>query len=125
MNEIVQFIRDNNWAAIIKERQESGLTIKQWCAENNVSEGAYYYRLKRLRAQLIRSVHIHNEDLPAELPVNNAPPAPAFVRVPDSVTSTGSFNAALQLRKGGTIIEVSNDASDGILALMKEVMLNA
>ena len=42
MNEIVQFIRDNNWAAIIKERQESGLTIIQWCAENNVSEGAYY-----------------------------------------------------------------------------------
>ena len=125
MNEIVQFIRDNNWAAIIKERQESGLTIKQWCAENNVSEGAYYYRLKRLRAQLISSVHIHSEDLPAELPVNNAPPAHAFVRVPDSVTSTGSFNAALRLRKGGTIIEVSNDASDGILSLMKEVMLNA
>ncbi len=37
------------WAALIKEREESGLTIKEWCKERNVKESKYYYWLKTLR----------------------------------------------------------------------------
>ena len=54
MNELEQSIRTNNWAAIIQECQGSGQTIKQWCTENNISEGAYYYRLRQLREKLLQ-----------------------------------------------------------------------
>jgi hypothetical protein len=34
---------------MILARQESGLTVKQWCKANGLSENTYYYRTKRLR----------------------------------------------------------------------------
>ena len=80
MNEIVKAMRNNNWAAIIQERQNSGQTIKQWCTENNVSEGAYYYRLHKLREQMIHAAQT------ASAP--DSPDTPEFVRVPDPVMHT-------------------------------------
>ena len=115
MNEIVQSIRTNNWAAIIQEQKRSGLSIRQWCSDNNISEGTFYYRLRQLREMLIRSMQ----------PVSqNAQPSdePVFVKVPDSITAGTSQGVALKIRKGTTIIEVSNDASDRICSLLKEVL---
>ena len=28
---------------VIRARTESGLTVSEWCQENNFSEGSYYY----------------------------------------------------------------------------------
>lgn len=39
MNEIVQ-VRMNNWAALIKARQESGQTVKEWCSNNDININA-------------------------------------------------------------------------------------
>ena len=48
MNEVMQ-IRAASWAAMIKQRNDSGLTIREWCAANGIQESVYYYRLNRLR----------------------------------------------------------------------------
>ena len=48
MNEVMQ-IRAASWAAMIKQRNDSGLTVKEWCAANAIQESVYYYRLNRLR----------------------------------------------------------------------------
>ena len=37
------------WLGIIKERQDSGLTVKAWCRQNNIRQSAYYYWLRRIR----------------------------------------------------------------------------
>ncbi len=37
------------WAGRISERNKSGMTIKEWCAENSFSERAYHYWLKQVR----------------------------------------------------------------------------
>ena len=34
---------------MLHERQESGLSVKDWCLEQGISEHSYYYRLRRLR----------------------------------------------------------------------------
>lgn len=36
-------------AALIKERMDSGMIIKEWCHERNIKESQYYYWLKTLR----------------------------------------------------------------------------
>lgn len=41
--------RKEQWARLIQECQNSGLTIKNWCSQNGVSEHAYYYWLRRIR----------------------------------------------------------------------------
>ena len=35
MNEVMQ-IRAASWAAMIKQRNDSGLTIREWCAANDI-----------------------------------------------------------------------------------------
>lgn len=41
--------RLQNWAQIIRERQESGLTNKEFCAQRGITEKKYYYWLRRVR----------------------------------------------------------------------------
>lgn len=45
MNEVVE-VRMASWQAMVQERNASGLSIKEWCAANNVSESQYYHRLR-------------------------------------------------------------------------------
>ena len=34
---------------MLRQRKESGLSVKGWCLEQGISEHSYYYRLRRLR----------------------------------------------------------------------------
>ena len=36
-------LRLAQWAGIIKEQKESGLTVKDWCNQNGITKDAYYY----------------------------------------------------------------------------------
>lgn len=40
MDEIMQ-IQMGNWVVLIQQRMDSGLTVKEWCTQNNVSQAAY------------------------------------------------------------------------------------
>ena len=37
------------WAEIIRERNESGKSIRMWCKENSIVEKTYYYWQRQLR----------------------------------------------------------------------------
>ena len=47
LNELtpVQQVRMQNWIEIIRQCQSSGLTNKERCEQNGVSEKSYYYHL--------------------------------------------------------------------------------
>ena len=109
MNEIVQ-VRMSNWASIIKARQESGQTVKEWCASNDISINAYYYWLRKLRKAAV------------ELAGNHAEPHTQFAKVPTGVLQHPS-SAPLRITKGGTVVDVNNDASEHLLLFIKEVIL--
>jgi len=49
MSDLKHEVIAERWAALIKERMDSGMTIKEWCRERNVKESQYYYWLKTLR----------------------------------------------------------------------------
>ncbi len=42
-------IRIQEMTAIIQNCRSSGLSVKEWCRQNQVGEGAYYYWLKVIR----------------------------------------------------------------------------
>lgn len=46
---------------MIHAHTESGLTVSEWCLENNFSEGSYYYWLKKIREETIEEVETGNE----------------------------------------------------------------
>ena len=56
MNEIVQSktqARLRNWQMMYSEYSESGVTVRRWCAEKNISTKTFYYRLRKLREAAI------------------------------------------------------------------------
>ena len=62
MNEITKIkneIKLKQWSEMIRQRNESGLAVAQWCAENGVNQKTYYYRLNRVRKALCSEVEKH------------------------------------------------------------------
>ena len=116
MNEVMQ-IRAANRAAMIKQRNDNGLTIRERCAANEIQESIYYYRLNRLR-----KMAIDVEETPA--PTSQHVPAPErFVQLP--VSTAPDSTVAIRICRGDTVVEVSSDAPDRILSFLKEVMFRA
>ena len=64
--------RELQWRRLVRKRERSGLTVRQFCRENNLPESAFYY----WRRELSRRQAEQEKGRPSD-----APPAPAFVPV--------------------------------------------
>ena len=47
-----------NWSEAELARQESGLTVTQWCRQERISTSAYYYRLRKIRESLCEQIPV-------------------------------------------------------------------
>ena len=52
------------WISMVEECQNSGLSIRTWCKENNVCYKAYLYRLRRLRQMFLQE---HSKEITPEM----------------------------------------------------------
>ena len=68
--------RLSQWSEIIREQKQSGKNVREWCSEHGMTTNAYYYRLRRVRGSVCRSIE-HN--------------APEFAEV-QIVTKSGKSN---------------------------------
>ena len=48
--------RKQQWAQIIRECQSSGLSNKEYCRQQGISEKSYYYWLRKLRSTAAESI---------------------------------------------------------------------
>lgn len=46
-------IRLKNWAAIIQDRKQSGLSVNDYCSQHQLSRDAYYYWLCKIKENLL------------------------------------------------------------------------
>ena len=68
------------WSTIFQEQQSSGLTIKEWCLQNDVSIHSFYYWKRAAKEEYLKSVmpEIVQISSPSDpLPVAPAPKASA------------------------------------------------
>lgn len=49
ISEVKQEYQLQEWSGMLRERKESGLSVKEWCREQGLAEYTYYYRLRKLR----------------------------------------------------------------------------
>lgn len=119
MKETVE-IRMAGWAAMVKARNESGLTIKEWCSQNNISQTAYYYRLRQLRKAALETV---DSDHTAVISESSGVPDIQFARIGTPVPQPSDI--AIRIHRGNTTIEVSDHASEPVLSFLKEVLIHA
>ena len=70
--EIRRQVRLSQWGAMVREREESGLSVHAYCEQAGIVAKTYYYRLRRLREAAVEQAR--SEAAQPEL-VQNTPPA--------------------------------------------------
>lgn len=81
MDNSTRLYRLQQWSKDIQNRAESGLTVSEWCRQNNVTRYQYYYRQRILRRMAA-----------AQLRLSEAPSEeekPDFVQVGTDICSRG------------------------------------
>jgi hypothetical protein len=99
--------RLNEWAQMISQCRNSGITVKSWCAQHGISTKTYYYRLKRLC-----------EAIPETATVRPALPQNEMGPVFTEITSSGRrliIDAAITVRLGNAEIAIRNGADPSII----------
>jgi transposase-like protein len=59
---IAEEYRLTHWAGIMRERQTSGISIREYCKTAGFSEHTYYYWQKKLREAACRELTVQTED---------------------------------------------------------------
>ena len=62
-------IRVKNWTAIIQDRNQSGLSVKDYCAQHQLTRDSYYYWLRKVKETLLTESGFVEVTQPKKLPV--------------------------------------------------------
>ena len=95
------------WTGIIMARRSSGMTVRSWCQENNISEKTYYYWQKRLFNRLSEQ---------------QQPSQPTFAELtPVSKANTGRIAVTVRLPGAEADIHTGADAAlvEAVLRVLK------
>ena len=74
ISEVKREFQLQQWRGMVLERKESGLSVKEWCAERGITEHVYYYRLRQLRMSACQALQEAQPVQLAEVPL--APKVP-------------------------------------------------
>lgn len=79
-------MRISAWADMIRERNESGLTISEWCINNGINRKTYYYRQRKVREFICDHNMDNNHNIGSLVPN----PVPQHDIVPVSMESVSN-----------------------------------
>jgi hypothetical protein len=104
------------WAKLIEARQDSGLSIKEWCRQNNLPESQYYYYLKKLRLAACESLPSESRD------GSQFALVPNHARVSNPVAMRSSN---IKITLTNAVVEIGEGAAEAQVRFTLEVLLNA
>jgi hypothetical protein len=96
----------SQWIELMKEKNESGLSVRNWCLEKNISAAQYYYWLRIIREDsLIKAgaMAVTGQTKFAEVKTN------------DKIFPTTNQRACAVIRSNGHEIEILNGADSETL----------
>lgn len=103
----------NEWATRFADQAASGLTVRQWCEQNNYSVHTYNYWKHILKEELASQV------LPDIVPITISEPTPQSLPVVATPISSSLTNCTIRANAklfiNGVSIEVDSTASEEFL----------
>lgn len=54
------------WAERIRQCRESGLTVTEWCRQNDINPKTYYYHLRKIRKEICEQIPVPVMNIPEE-----------------------------------------------------------
>jgi putative transposase len=123
MDQIIHTVRTAKWKDIILQCQNrpAGISVKQWMAENQISEKSYYYWQRKLR----KAAYVQMNNSPA-VQVNSEVSF-AEIRIPEPIKSVSdiiseTIKPTAVIKTATMMIALSNDITDNLLSrILQEV----
>ena len=113
MSDLKHDVIAERWAVLIKERMESGMTVREWCHDRNIKESRYYYWLRILRRKAVENT-------------GQPPQLSPFVELSAGICQEQfPAPATAVIRKGNIAIEVTESALAGFIQKVMEALANA
>ncbi len=117
MDKEAKELRLAQWAGIIKEQKQSGLTVKDWCDQNGITKDAYYYWQQKLRREVYAVIKPQDSIFA---------PVPNEVMIQQSSVSETENISSITLKKGKVMVEITDCClNQDIITLIREVMADA
>lgn len=107
VTKVRKYLNRQQWMTIIESCQNSGLSVKQWCLNNNVCEQSYYRNLKKIRESMIPSLPV---EMKSSL-VKAEPDTTVSFRKLEVQSPVSDMAPAVIIRLPYASLEISNDAS--------------
>lgn len=131
MDKVVTELRMQQWFEHIRSWSASGLSKRQWCAENNVTLRRFYYWQNRIRRQLYgdmackteTAITVREGNLPEE--ASQKLFAPSFAEIPMVPEKPDGFRPDVVVRAGGITVELSGGAARNLLESIGEAIRHA
>lgn len=113
--QVTREMRLQYWAGVLKERQESGQSVRAWCRENEVGEKTYYYWQRRLREAACNELTLRQEQ------TRSIGPAFAEIKLP---ACQGAYEGGITVRLREAVIEIAGGAPtatvETVLRILRE-----
>ena len=121
LNELtpVQQVRMQNWIKIIRECQSSGLTNKEWCEQNGVSEKSYYYHLAKIRKLALAEIPHKAQIKGFEASFNEETSSFAEVTI---IEDKPLIQSSVVIRKGTSSVEINQEIDASLLKVILEAL---
>jgi hypothetical protein len=107
---VAKEVKFAQWNALVQECMSSGLKVKDWCLQNNVSKDAYYYWLRKVREAACDSMES------------------SFVRVPDQCIPSSfhsPFSTELTISIGSLTININSSTPQHLIESTIRAVTNA
>ena len=115
----------NEWASRFADQKSSGLSVAEWCEQNNLSRYKFFYWKRQLKEEAIEQVL--PEIVPLTIPsvqTNEAPSVPTATVGSETCASCATFapNPTARIMINGVSIEIDSSASEAFIrSLIKAV----
>ena len=116
MDKITHEMRLINWASIIYECRNSGMTVRSWCINKNINASQFYYWERRVSGKqfvTLKKPESESKSNFVQLQVTD-----------DCPKSDPSFKTDILIHIGNSILEISNSVSEELLSKVLKVISN-
>ena len=111
MDQITTNVRSQQWLQMIRDQKTSGLTVKDWCREQHISENCFYYRQHKLR---LSAGDMVSQFVEITQPAGGRQLSPHLENL--------NIDSAASITSGKVVIGLSNQASEELIARIVRVL---
>lgn len=111
MDQLTTEIRSQQWLQMVRDQKASGLTVKDWCREQHISENCFYYRQHKLR---LAAGDMVSQFVEITQPVG-------VKQLPQHLDNL-NIDSAASITAGKVVISLSNQASEELISRIVRVL---